>query len=125
MDAENLIASEEGRKPLAKELSVAKLLIANGDSVLFLKESPDQYNADILFQNEEWEIKVITSDKEGTIWRRIRQGLKQAPNLIFDIRKVNDKQKSISVLLKKFTLDNSFIKLKIIVDDDSILNFCK
>lgn len=117
-----IIELEIGARPSATELGVVEVLIAHGvvtDSVKFLKPNRTKgaKTPDILIDGAPWEIKSIEKLGKYTIEHALRAGLKQANNLIIDLRNLNEssESKSLKKLKNEFDRTKSWKGLVVIV----------
>ncbi len=89
-----LIEREFGARPSIVEMEVVDILVLHKipkKSVLFLKPNRTKGSStpDLLIDGVDyWEIKSIEKLGKYTLDHAERAGLKQAPNLVFDLRKL-------------------------------------
>ena len=117
-----IIELEIGARPSAAEIEVVEVLIAHGvarESIKFLKPSrvKGAKTPDILMDGVMWEIKSIEKLGKYTIEHTLRAGLKQASNLIIDLRSLNEpsENKSLKKLKGEFDRIKSWKGLVVIV----------
>jgi hypothetical protein len=89
-----LIEKELGAVPSTEEIEVVDILVMNAipkKHVVFLKPSRAKgaKTPDLRIDDVYWEIKSIDKLGKYTLDHAERAGLKQADNLIFDLRKLN------------------------------------
>lgn len=116
------IELEIGARPSATELEVVEVLIAHGvakESVKFLKPSRTKgaKTPDILMDGVLWEIKSLEKLGKYTIEHALRAGLKQANNLIIDLRSLDEpsENKSLKKLKDEFDRVKNWKGLVVIV----------
>lgn len=83
-----------GRRPWPHEMRVAEILAMAGHYIEFLEES-SLHTADILLDGMEYEIKSPESFNSNTFEHKLKDAVKQSPNLIIDssrIKKVQDRK---------------------------------
>jgi hypothetical protein len=128
-----IIEKELGAIPSATEMEVVDIIVLNKIAkkhVKFLKPSRTKgaKTPDLLMDGAFWEIKSIEKLGKYTLDHAERTGLKQADNLIFDLRKlaVNLENKAISHLKKNFEIARTWRGLVIIIrSDEKCLTFHK
>ena len=82
-----------GRKPWPHEMRVAEILALAGHTVEFLNEHDGLRTADIKLDKMEFEIKSPESFNANTLEHKLKDAVKQSPNIIMDtfrIKKVHD-----------------------------------
>lgn len=94
-----VIELELGAMPNEQEIEVVNILVINKIpkvSVKFLKpiRAKGQRTPDILIDGVPWEIKSIEKLGKYTMEHALRSGLKQASNLIVDLRKLSESAKN-------------------------------
>ncbi len=92
MDERERIVIESGANVWPHELKSAQALAAAGHTVRFVRKSYKQRETspDILMDGLIWEMKAPKSSKLKPIQLRLREGLRQSPNLIFDSRRMKN-----------------------------------
>ena len=73
-----------------------------------------QKNPDIIITDQTWEIKCPRVNKRTSLERLLRDGSKQSPNLIFDMRKIKQKKRAIETLQSLFKLTKRAKKIMLI-----------
>lgn len=108
-----VIEKELGAMPTKEEMEVADILVLNRipkKRVRFLapKRIKGSKNPDLLIDGVIWEIKTVEKLGKNTLDHAERKGLKQADNLIFDLRKLT------MILERKamLELEREFLKRK-------------
>lgn len=89
-----VIEKELGAVPSTAEIEVVDILVINNvakDRITFLKpnRAKGSKTPDLLIDDAYWEIKSIDRLGKYTLDHAERAGLKQADNLIFDLRKLS------------------------------------
>ena len=129
-----LIEKELGAMPSLVEMEVVDILVLNKipkESVKFLKPSraKGSRTPDLLIDgNAYWEIKSIEKLGKYTIEHASRAGLRQANNLVFDLRKLTIilEKKAMKQIEKEYEITKSWQGLIIIVRfDGKCLTFSK
>ena len=129
-----LIEKELGAFPSTVEMEVVDILVLNKipkKSVKFLKPNRTKgaSTPDLLIDGvDRWEIKSIEKLGKYTIEHAARAGIKQADNLIFDLRKliVALEKKATSQVKRQFTMTKEWRGLVIIIrPGDEVLTFKK
>lgn len=84
------ITFEKGASVWPHELRTAQALAVAGYDIHFVKKSEvdHQSSADAFINGILWEMKSPTSDKTKQIEKRLREGAKQSPNVVFDSRRM-------------------------------------
>jgi hypothetical protein len=120
-----LIEKELGATPSVAEMEVVDILVLNKipkKSVKFLKPNriKGSKTPDLLMDNAFWEIKSIEKLGKYTLDHAERAGLKQADNLIFDLRKLTIalEKKATSEIEREFHRRKGWKGLIIIVRYD-------
>ena len=80
-----------GRLPWAHELRVAEALSSAGYVVEFLPERSVK-TADILLNGVEFEIKSPVTSKMNTFEHNLKRALKQSPNIIIDVSRMDGRR---------------------------------
>ena len=127
------IEIEFGARPSTTEMEVVEILVENQiarDCVKFLKPSRTKgaKTPDLLMDEVYWEIKSIDKLGKYTLEHALRSGLRQAGNLIIDLRRlnVNLEKKAIKSIEQEFLKRNSWKGLVAIVRyDKKCLTFNK
>lgn len=118
-----LIEQEFGARPSIAEMEVVDILIVNKipkKSVKFLKpnRSKGSKTPDLLVDGMMyWEIKSIEKLGKYTLDHAERAGLKQADNLIFDLRKLSIvlEKKALAHIEKNFAITKAWRRAIVIV----------
>ncbi|TAH33717.1 hypothetical protein EYC58_00415 [Candidatus Saccharibacteria bacterium] len=117
-----LIEKELGAVPSVAEIEVVDILVTNGipkKHIKFLKPSRTKGSKtpDLLIDDLFWEIKSIEKLGKYTLDHAERAGLKQADNLIMDLRRLNQglENKAIEKIQKDFRMTKSWRGLIVIV----------
>ncbi len=117
-----LIEKELGAVPSVAEIEVVDILVTNGipkKHIKFLKPSRTKGSKtpDLLIDDLFWEIKSIEKLGKYTLDHAERAGLKQADNLIMDLRRLNQslENKAIEKIQKDFRMTKSWRGLIIVV----------
>lgn len=117
-----LIEKELGAVPSATEIEVVDILVINNiptEHIKFLKpnRSKGSKTPDLLIDGLFWEIKSIEKLGKYTLEHALRAGLKQADNLVVDLRQLNEvlENKAIAKLEKQFQLTKSWRGLIVVV----------
>ena len=89
-----LIEIELGARPSEREMEVVDILVLHGipkRHVKFLRASraKGSKTPDLMIDNEKWEIKSLDKLGKYTLDHAERAGLRQADNLIFDLRRLS------------------------------------
>lgn len=128
-----LIEKELGAMPSIIEMEVVDILVLNKipkKSVKFLKpnRTKGSKTPDLLIDGVFWEIKSLEKLGKYTLEHTLRAGLKQADNLVVDLRK-------LTIVLEKkvtITIEKEFLKRKewrglviIVRPDEKCLTFKK
>lgn len=84
------ITFEKGAGVWPHELRTAQALAVAGYNIHFVKKSEVEYqsSADAFIDGILWEMKSPTSDKTKQIEKRLREGAKQSPYVVFDSRRM-------------------------------------
>lgn len=86
-----IITKDKGAKPLPKEKTLANTLSENGFNVHFQETVIDKKSADLVINNQKWEIKQPRGNIEAqtigknTIWHQFEEAEKQCDRLILDL----------------------------------------
>lgn len=117
-----VIEKELGAMPTKEEMEVVDILVLNRVPERFVRflaprRVRGSKNPDILVDGVVWEIKTIERLGRNTIEHAGRKGLKQASNLIFDLRRLNVvlERKAIARLRKNFEMVKDWRGLVVIV----------
>lgn len=117
-----IIELELGAKPNEQEIEVVNILVINNipkTSVKFLKPSRAKgaKTSDLSIDGVPWEIKSIEKLGKYTIEHALRAGLKQANNLIIDLRSLSksSENKGLKKLKIEFDRTKSWKGLVVIV----------
>jgi Contact-dependent growth inhibition CdiA C-terminal domain len=104
-----LIEKELGAIPSAEEMEVVDILVINKipkRRIKFLKPNRTKgaKTPDIIIDDDFWEIKSIYKLGKYTLDHAERSGLRQADNLVFDLRKLSTylQDKAIDAIEKEF-----------------------
>lgn len=125
---------EAGARPNATEIEVVEILISEGivkKCVMFLKPSriKDDHTPDILMDEKVlWEIKSLEKFGKYTLEHALRQGLRQADNLIIDLRRLSIplEKKATSKIKEEYLKRKNWKGLIVIVRyDGKCLTFSK
>lgn len=124
---------EPGARPSEDEMEVVDILVEHGipkEHVLFRKpiRIKNMRTSDLLIDGTKWEIKSIGRISKNTLDHAERDGLKQAENLIMDLRKLSEalEGKAIARIEKDFRRTKSWKDLLIIVrSNGTCLTFTK
>ncbi len=117
-----VIEKEIGALPSINEMEVVDILVANNipkRHVLFLRpnRTKDAKTPDITIDGVPWEIKSIEKLGKYTLDHAERAGLKQADNLIMDLRKLSEglEGKAVAKIEKDFRMTKSWKGLVVVV----------
>lgn len=117
-----VIEKEIGALPSINEMEVVDILVANNipkRHVLFLRpnRTKDAKTPDITIDGVPWEIKSIEKLGKYTLDHAERAGLKQADNLIMDLRKLSEglEGKAVAKIEKDFRMTKSRKGLVVVV----------
>jgi hypothetical protein len=117
-----LIEKELGAIPSITEMEVVDILVINKipkKHVIFLKpnRAKGARTPDLLIDGEYWEIKSIEKLGRYTLDHAERAGLKQANNLVIDLRKLDEvlESKAITKIEKDFRMTKSWKGLIVVV----------
>lgn len=116
------IELETGARPSESEMEVVDILVKHGipkEHVLFRKpiRSKGTRTSDLLIDGVEWEIKSLERLGKYTIDHALRAGLRQADNIVVDLRKLSKalEDKALVKLKREFCLVKSWRGLIIVV----------
>lgn len=131
--AKILIEKEWGAVPTTAEIEVVDILVANKipkRHVLFLKPNRTKgaKTPDLQIDGVAWEIKSIEKLGKYTLDHAERAGLRQADNLIMDLRRLSEtlEAKAVAKIEKDFIMTKSWKGLVVIVRfDGDCLTFDK
>jgi len=113
--------------PSHTELEVAELLVNNlGGSITILprvNEPEGIKTPDYLYNNERWDLKIISGDSKTVLYSSVRKHEKQAHNFIFDITKTSLSLVEIEEQIKYIyrRLDLIWLDTVIIIKDKEII----
>ena len=110
------------------EYATVKLLIANGMDVELVPTSQvkGMRTPDISINGALWEIKSPTGNGKNTIKHTIQNASHQATNVIVDLRRCKMQQDlAIKELERHFRLSRRIRRLKIITNDEKMVDFDK
>lgn len=117
-----VIEIELGARPSVAEMEVVDILVLNNipkNHVTFLKPGrvKGTKTPDLLIDDMRWEIKSIEKVGKYTLDHALRSGLKQADNLVVDLRKLNEtlENKVLTKLEKEFHLTKGWHGLIVVV----------
>ena len=117
-----LIEKELGARPSESEMEVVDILVINKipkRHIKFLKpnRTKGSKTPDLLIDDVYWEIKSIDRLGKYTLDHAERAGLKQADNLIIDLRKLSEvlENKAINKVEKDFRMTKSWKGLVVVV----------
>lgn len=121
-----LIEKELGATPSVEEMQVVDILVVNRipkKRIMFLKPSrvKGSKTPDIMIDDDFWEIKSILKLGKYTLAHAERAGLRQADNLIFDIKRLNMQlqSKAVNEIEYEFLKRKGWKGLVIIVRPDN------
>ena len=119
---EVIIEKELGAIPTTEEMEIVDILVADNiprRHVLFLRpnRTKNAKTPDITIDGVPWEIKSIDRLGKYTLDHAERAGLKQADNLIIDLRKLSEvlENKAINKVEKDFRMTKSWNGLVVVV----------
>lgn len=110
------------------EYKTIKLLLENGFDVQLIPplRMEGVRTPDITLQGMEWEIKSPIGGGKRTIMNTVQKAAHQSRNIIVDLRRCKLEQKeAIKELETHFSLSKRIRRMKIITDDEKILDFSK
>ncbi len=82
--------------------------------------------ADIKMAGQEWELKSPKGKGKYLLQNTIHKALRQSPNIVVDLRRINmPEQKALAELEKIWLTSKSIRKLKIITKGRRLLDYCK
>ncbi len=117
-----LIEKELGAIPSTSEIEVVDILVINNiptKRIKFLKPNRTKgaRTPDLLIDDLYWEIKSIDRLGKYTLEHALRAGLRQANNLVVDLRKLNEalENKALAKLERQFRLTKSWSGLIVVV----------
>lgn len=117
-----VIEKELGAFPSLSEMEVVDILVLNNipkTRVKFLKpiRTKGAKTPDLLIDDDFWEIKSVEKLGKYTLDHAERAGLRQASNLIFDLRKLSEalEKKATTKIKSNFDRTKSWRRLVIIV----------
>ena len=127
------IELELGARPSEREIEVVNILVTNKipkRQVVFLRPNRTKgaKTPDITIDGLPWEIKSIEKLGKYTLDHAERAGLRQADNLIFDLRqlKISLQEKTIREIQKEYLKRKTWKGLVVIIQpDDKCLTFSK
>lgn len=127
------IELELGARPSEREIEVVNILVTNKipkRQVVFLRPNRTKgaKTPDITIDGLPWEIKSIEKLGKYTLDHAERAGLRQADNLIFDLRqlKISLQEKTIREIQKEYLKRKTWKGLVVIIrPDDKCLTFSK
>ena len=110
------------------EYETVKLLLMNGHNVELIPTSQvkGMRTPDISINGVLWEIKAPTGNGKNTIKHTLQNASHQSNNVIVDLRrcKLNQDQ-AIKELEQRFNLSKRIRRMKIITNDEKIIDFKK
>jgi hypothetical protein len=108
---------EIGRVLRPHEQDTVDALLAFGFDIVCKNESnvPYQHTADIVWRNENWEIKAPTGNTRHTVRNNLRRGKRQSANIIIDISWSQVKMSSAINSMKKHVRESRETKKAMIV----------
>ena len=127
------IELELGARPSEREIEVVNILVTNKIPkrqvvFLLLNRTKGDKTPDITIDGLSWEIKSIEKLGKYTLDHAERAGLRQADNLIFDLRqlKISLQEKTIREIQKEYLKRKTWKGLVVIIrPDDKYLTFSK
>ena len=122
------ITTELGAEPTDNDLRCALFLIKRGFDVKFLRANRQSgiLTPDMEINGKTYEVKTPSKSKANTLDHAMKKGLKQAKNLIFDLRKLHSTgAKASRKLQREFQITHEWRELWIITVDKGLLTFKK
>lgn len=121
----NQIIIPAGLHPWPHEMRVAEILALAGHQVEFLPENFTK-TADILLDGIKFEIKSPRTDKINTLEHRIKDALRQSPNIIIDASRIDGRKfsspKLQSFLISQVKQSKQVRKMLLITKDKKIID---
>ena len=95
------ISIQKGALLQPHELDTAKVLAATGENITFLRVNDNYHTADIDYLGNIWEIKSPKGKSKHTIENNLRLAIKQSPNVIIDLKRINRNEDSCIAEIRK------------------------
>jgi hypothetical protein len=118
---EALLKTETGRTLQSHELSTLLKLLQFGQDIFCQIEANLPYTkvADIVWQNEQWEVKGITGHTRYTVRNNLRKARRQSANIVLDISGSTIKMSSAINQVKDMMSRNKQIRKVLVIDQDT------